>query len=259
MSEQLFPHFKALKVTQLPEGDILLAQLHRPEVRNAIDHTMVTELHELCADLEENPRILIITGCTTEKGRGIFASGADIAQLKQRTYQDALRGINNMIFQRIAELPLPVIAAVDGFALGGGLELALAADFRVATAQAQFGQPEAGLGIMAAAGGTWRLRAAVGQTLAREILLAGRILSGEEALEHHLVSSLHEPARLLDAAVTLAQKIAKHDPLAIQITKSVLAMPESAHPHVDNIAQAILFESPAKHQRMQAFLDRRKK
>lgn len=259
MSEQLFPHFQALKVSSLQEGEIILAQLHRPEVRNAIDHTMVTELHELCADLEENPRILIIAGCTTDKGRGIFASGADIAQLKERTRQDALRGINNMIFQRIAELPLPVIAAVDGFALGGGLELALAADFRVATAEAKFGQPETGLGIMAAAGGTWRLRAAVGQTLAREILLAGRILNGEEALEHHLVSSLHEPAQLLDAAVELAQRIAKQDPLAIQITKSVLAMPESAHPHVDNIAQAILFESPAKHQRMQAFLDRRKK
>lgn len=259
MTEQLFPHFQALKVSSLQDGEIILAQLHRPEVRNAIDHTMVTELHELCSELEENPRILIIAGCTTDKGRGIFASGADIAQLKQRTRQDALRGINNMIFQRIAELPLPVIAAVDGFALGGGLELALAADFRVATAEAKFGQPEAGLGIMAAAGGTWRLRAAVGQTLAREILLAGRILSGEEALDYHLVTSLHEPAQLLEAATELAQKIAKQDPLAIQITKSVLAMPESAHPHVDNIAQAILFESPAKHQRMQAFLDRSKK
>lgn len=247
-----FSDFKAIQVE--PGAEVCLIRLSRPEVKNAIDQTMVDELHSVCAYLEENPQTAIIAGTD-----GIFASGADIAQLRERRRDDALRGINNTIFHRIAQLPMPVIAAVDGYALGGGLELALAADFRVATARAKFGQPEAGLGIMAAAGGTWRLRAAVGEPLAREILLAGRILNGEEALANQLVTSLASPEDLEDEAQALAQRISKQDPLAVRITKSVLAMPEGAHPQVDNLAQAILFESEAKFDRMQAFLDRKKK
>ncbi|WP_342319383.1 enoyl-CoA hydratase/isomerase family protein [Corynebacterium mayonis] len=247
-----FNHFTALETEQ--REDLFVIRLSRPEVKNAIDQTMVDELHEVCSHLENNPQVALIVG--TE---GIFASGADIAQLRQRRRADALRGINNTIFHRISQLPMPVIAAVDGYALGGGLELALAADFRVATARAKFGQPETGLGIMAAAGGTWRLRAAVGEPLAREILLAGRILSGAEALAYQLVTAVAEPAALEDEALALAARIAKQDPLAVRITKSVLAMPEGAHPQVDNLAQAILFESEAKFDRMQAFLDRKKK
>ena len=252
----------AIEISTRGENDeIVVAKLNRPAVRNAIDEQMVTEFHELCAQLESDPRILIITGCTvdTPKGpRGIFASGADIAQLRERRREDALRGINSGIFHRIASLPSPVIAAVDGYALGGGLELALAADFRVATPFAKFGQPEAGLGIAAAAGATWRLKECVGTPLAKEILLAGRILNGEEALANHLVSELHEPDALVDGALALAGRIAQQDPLAVRLTKQLISMPESAHPAVDNIAQAVLFESPAKFERMQAFLDRKK-
>lgn len=250
MSNQ-FSRFSALTVED--SRATLIIRLSRPEVKNAIDQTMVDELHAVCAYLEENPQVAIIVGTD-----GIFASGADIAQLRERRRDDALRGINNTIFHRIAKLPMPVIAAIDGYALGGGLELALAADFRVATARAKFGQPEAGLGIIAAAGGTWRLRAAVGEPLARDILLAGRVLDGEEALRHQLVSSLAEPENLEAEALGLAGRIGKQDPLAVRITKSVLAMPEGAHPQVDNLAQAILFESEAKFDRMQAFLDRKK-
>ena len=252
----------AIEVSTRGEKDeIVVAKLNRPEVRNAIDEQMVAEFHELCAQLESDPRILIITGCTvdTPKGpRGIFASGADIAQLRERRREDALRGINSGIFHRIASLPSPVIAAVDGYALGGGLELALAADFRVATPFAKFGQPEAGLGIAAAAGATWRLKECVGTPLAKEILLAGRILNGEEALANHLVSELHEPDALVDGALALASRIAQQDPLAVRLTKQLICMPDAAHPAVDNIAQAVLFESPAKFDRMQAFLDRKK-
>ena len=230
--------------TRGERDDIVVAKLNRPEVRNAIDEQMVAEFHELCAQLESDPRILIITGCTvdTPKGpRGIFASGADIAQLRERRREDALRGINSGIFHRIASLPAPVIAAVDGYALGGGLELALAADFRVATPFA-----------------TWRLKECVGTPLAKEILLAGRILNGEEALASHLVSELHEPDALVDGALDLAGRIAQQDPLAVRLTKQLISMPDAAHPAVDNIAQAVLFESPAKFERMQAFLDRKK-
>lgn len=247
--------FSALTVTE--QEDRLLVELTRPEVRNAIDDTMVAELHEVCSYLENNPKILILTGCQAN-GRGIFASGADIGQLRERRRDDALRGINNTIFHRIAQLPAPVIAAVDGYALGGGLELALAADFRLATPHAKFGQPEAGLGIIAAAGGLWRLKSLIGEAVAKEILLAGKILNGEQALNVHLVTEVCSPEELLDAAHALASRIAALDPLAVRISKQVMAMPAGAHPQVDNIAQAILFESEAKFDRMQAFLDRKK-
>lgn len=229
-----------------------LVRLNRPEVKNAIDQTMVDELHSLCEELERHPRILIIAG--TE---GIFASGADIAQLKERRREDALRGINSTIFDRIAHLPAPVIAAVDGYALGGGLELALAADFRLSTPSAKFGQPEANLGIIAGAGALWRLADCVGRPLAKEILLAGRILSGEEAQAAHLITELHPAAELEAAAVAFAERILRLDPLAVRISKALMDVPRGAHPVVDTIAQAVLFESPEKFDRMQAFLDRK--
>ena len=252
--------FSALQVTE--EDGYIIARMNRPEVRNAIDETMVEEFHTLCGFLESDPQILVITGCVAEtsKGpRGIFASGADIAQLRERRREDALRGINSGVFHRIAKLPSPVIAAIDGFALGGGLELALAADFRIATPGAKFGQPEANLGIIAGAGALWRLKEAVGNPLAKEILLAGRVLTGEEAAQSHLVNELFEPEELENGAREWAKKIAALDPLAVRLSKQLFDMPVEAHPAIDNIAQAVLFESEEKFDRMQAFLDRKKK
>ena len=237
-------------------ADRLHLQLHRPEVRNAIDQTMVDELHAVCAHLERHPKILILSG-TEAGGRGVFASGADIAQLRERRRQDALAGINSRIFDRIARLPMPVIAALDGFTLGGGAELAYAADFRIATPEVRIGQPEANLGIMAAAGATWRLKELVGEPMAKELLLTGRVLKGEEAHAIGLVTELHAKDELLGAANALADRIAAMDPLAVRITKSTFHMPRDAHPAVDELAQAVLFESQAKFDRMQAFLDRK--
>jgi enoyl-CoA hydratase len=239
-----------------------LVRLNRPEVRNAIDQAMVDDLHAVCDGLERDPRTLVITGCEVEGRsgrRGIFASGADITQLRERRREDALAGINSRIFDRIAKLPMPVIAAVDGFALGGGAELALAADFRLGTEAVRFGQPETNLGIIAAAGGLWRLREITGEQIAKEILFAGRVLTGAECVEHGVLLSLHEPDALLDAAAELAGRIATQDPLAVRVAKRVFTMPREAHPAVDELAQAILFESPAKFDRMQAFIDRKKK
>lgn len=237
--------------------DRVHVQLDRPEVRNAIDATMVEELHAVCTHLERDPRTLILTG-TTVNGKGIFASGADIGQLRDRRRADALRGVNSRLFDRIARLPMPVIAALDGYALGGGAELAWAADFRLGTPQLKIGQPETGLGIIAAAGALWRLKELAGESLAKEILLAGRVLTAEEALAAGLISEIHEADGLLDAAHALADRIARQDPLAVQISKKVFHMPREAHPAVDELAQAILFESQAKFDRMQAFLDRKK-
>lgn len=249
-------HFQALTVDE--REDRLLVRMNRPEVRNAIDAAMVSELHEVCRYLERTPKIMILTGCEAN-GRGIFASGADIAQLRERRREDALLGVNSQIFDRIHKLPMPVIAAIDGYALGGGAELAYAADFRLGTPYIKMGQPETGLGIIAAAGALWRLKELVGEPVALEILMAGRILNAEEALELKLVTEIHDPAELLDAAHALADRIGKQDPLAVRITKRVFSAPPSAHPHIDELAQAILFESEAKFDRMQAFLDRKKK
>ncbi|WP_346845513.1 enoyl-CoA hydratase/isomerase family protein [uncultured Rothia sp.] len=251
-----FKNFEALSVEE--SEDRLLVRMNRPEVRNAIDATMVAELHEVCAYLESTPKILILTGCEVN-GRGIFASGADISQLRERRRDDALAGVNSQIFDRIHRLPMPVIAAIDGYALGGGAELSYAADFRIGTPYIKMGQPETGLGIIAAAGGLWRLKELVGEPVALEILMAGRIVNADEALDLHLVTEIHEPAELLDAAHALTDRIGKQDPLAVRITKRVFSAPPSAHPHIDELAQAILFESEAKFDRMQKFLDRKKK
>lgn len=255
MSHQEPPQrFQTLRIEQA--ADRTVVRLDRPERRNAIDAAMVEDLHQVCSQLEQDPKVLILTG-TKVDGKGIFASGADIAQLRERRREDALRGVNSRLFTRIAELPLPVIAALDGYALGGGAELAWAADFRLGTPGLKVGQPEAGLGIMAAAGAIWRLQELAGEALAKEILLAGRILDAEEARAAGLINAVHEPAELMPAAHALADCILKNDPLALRITKRVFHMPREAHPHVDELAQAILFESDAKFDRMQAFLDRR--
>ncbi|GLB67631.1 enoyl-CoA hydratase/isomerase family protein [Arthrobacter mangrovi] len=247
--------FKTLLVDE--RDDRVHLKLNRPEVRNAIDQTMVDELHAVCSVLEREPRILIMSG-TEVNGKGIFASGADIGQLRERRREDALAGINSTIFNRIAQLPMPVIAALDGFALGGGAELAYAADFRIATESVRIGQPETNLGIMAAAGATWRLKELVGEPLAKEILLAGRILNAEEALAARLVTEVHPAGQLIGAAHALADRIGAQDPLAVRITKSVFHTPREVHPVIDTIAQGILFESEAKFDRMQAFLDKKK-
>ncbi|GAA1918980.1 enoyl-CoA hydratase/isomerase family protein [Microbacterium aoyamense] len=233
-------------------GDRVVATLDRPERRNAIDQAMIDELHALCAELEAGPRILILAG-----SGGVFASGADIAELRDRTAEDARRGINATAFIRVNELPMPVIAALDGYALGGGAELALAADLRVATPRLRFGNPETGLGIMPAAGATWRLREIVGEARASELLLTGRILDADEALAWGIVASLHEPDGLLDAAHTLADRIAANDPLATMHTKRALRAPRDRHPEIELELQAELFERPEKHRRMTAFLEKR--
>ena len=154
---------------------------------------------------------------------------------------------------------MPVIAALDGWALGGGAELAYAADLRIGTPRLKIGNPETGLGIIAAAGATWRLPEIVGEARAAELLLTGRILDADDALAWGLVSSLHDPDALLDAALALADRIAANDPLATRHTKTALRAAPDAHPAIELELQAELFESPEKHRRMTAFLERRKR
>lgn len=234
--------------------DRVVATLNRPERRNAIDQETIDALHALCADLETTPRTLILTGAD-----GVFASGADIAQLRERRAEDARRGINAMAFIRVHDLPMPVIAALDGYALGGGAELAYAADIRICTPALRIGNPEPGLGIIAAAGATWRLPEIVGDARASELLLTGRALTADEALAWGLISAIHPADGLLGAAHAIADRIAANDPLAVQYTKRALRTPRAQHPQIEFELQAELFESPEKMRRMSEFLERKAK
>lgn len=244
--------FSSLTVQERP--DRLVVTLARPERRNAIDGWMVDELHAVCAELERAPRLLLLTG----GANGVFAGGADIAQLRERGRFEALGAINQGLFARILRLPLPTVAAVDGPALGGGAELAYACDLRVCTDRAYFGQPEVRLGILAGAGATYRLPRLVGEGLAKELLFTGRRLPAEEALAVRLVSKVTAPEELLDAAHALLDEVAKGSPLALRLTKAAVDAPEGAHPQLELLSQAVLFEDEEKHARMTAFLERRK-
>lgn len=241
--------FETLRVTV--DNDRIFVELHRPEQRNAINAAMVAELHAVCAIVERQGQILVISGAGTD-----FAAGADIAELRERGRHEALAGINRTVFDRIAALPMPTIAAVEGYALGGGAELAYACDVRIAGAGAQFGNPEPALGILAAAGASYRLTDLVGKSVAKQVILAGRILDGEAALRCGLVAELVETGAAFRAACALADRIIRLSPLALRLSKTVLDA-ESPHPLLDDLAQAVLFESPDKGERMTRFLEKR--
>lgn len=234
--------------------DRVIATLNRPEVRNAIDRQTSGELRELCDLLEQDPRILLLTGAG-----GSFAAGADINQMRERRRLDALAGINSSVFSRLQKLPMPTIALMDGYAFGGGAELAYACDFRIGTPRVKIGNPEPGLGIIASAGGTWRLRELVPEALAKEILLAGRVLDADAAREVGLLNEIVEPDELLATGHAWADRIAAQVPLAVRLSKAAFHAPREAHPLIDDVAQAVLFETQEKADRMTAFLERKKK
>lgn len=232
-------------------GDRYVVTLDRPEQRNAINLAMVTELGEVCAQIEASPKPCLLTG------RGDhFAGGADIAELRERGRDEALAGINRNLFDRIAELPLPTVAAVSGYALGGGAELAYACDIRLATPTAVFGNPEPGLGILAAAGASYRLPELIGKSAAKQVLLGGAMLDADTALRLGLVMDIVDDH--IAGAHLLLDRIVAQAPLALQITKKIIDSPNT-HPWVNDVAQAVLFDTDEKKQRMSRFLERKKK
>lgn len=240
------------------EGGIATITLHRPEVRNAIDATMVRELTETLDELsrDEGLRVLVL------RGEGpTFAGGADIAQLRERRTGDAFRSINGSLFQLVEDFPTPVIAAIEGFALGGGCELALACDVRIAGEGARMGFPEVTLGIFPAAGGTHRLPKLVGSGKARELVFTGRILTAEEALAIGLVEHVVPRGDAHAHALELARQMAKNGNLALRVAKMALnAVANGCDPApIERLGQAILFESEEKFDRMTAFLEKRHK
>lgn len=240
------------------EPGIALLTLNRPEVRNAIDLAMVEEIHDALSTLgaRDDVAALVITGA----GEKAFAAGADIAELLERTHKDALRAINSALFKRVEEFPRPTIAAVRGFALGGGSELALACDIRIVGESARFGQPEVSLGILPGAGATYRLPRLIGLGRAKELIFTGAIIDAREAERIGLANRVVPDAQVLDAALEMARKIAAQAPLAVRLAKLVLnaGARGASMTEVESIAQAILFESEDKRVRMSEFLEKKR-
>ena len=241
-------------------GPVALLTLNAPERRNAIDLAIVEALHATLDALRDDDDVgaVVLTGA----GDKAFAAGADIAQLRERKARDALAAINSAAFQKVEDFPRPVIAAIRGFALGGGCELALACDIRIGGRSAKLGQPEVKLGIIPAAGGTYRLPRIVGAGLARELIFTGRILDADQAAAIGLLNRVVDDDAVVDAAVELGQEIAGNGRLAVRLAKqalNALARPgQDAAMAMESAAQAVLFDSDDKHARMDAFLAKSK-
>lgn len=240
--------------------NIATLTIDRPSVKNALDRETVAECHAALQSLESEPTagVLIITGA----GESSFVSGADINDVRQRTRADGLAAISSSLCARVERFPRPSIAAINGYALGGGCELALACDIRVAADSAKFGQPEVGLGIIPAAGGTQRLPRVVGMGWAKHLILTGEIVDARRALEIGLVTAIVPASQLQVRARELAKRILRQGPLAARLAK--LALNASARVDLDSgllietLAQAICYDSEDKREGTDAFLEKRK-
>ena len=240
--------------------NIATLTIDRPSVKNALDRPTVDECHAALASLEPDANVgaLIVTGA----GESSFVSGADIGDVRGRTGADGLAAISSSLFARIERFPRPTIAAINGYALGGGCELALACDIRVAADSAKFGQPELGLGIIPAAGATQRLPRVVGLGWAKHLILTGDVIDAKQALEIGLVTAIMPASQLQVRARELAKRILRQGPLAARLAK--LALNASARVDLDSgllietLAQAICYASDDKQEGTAAFLEKRK-
>jgi len=233
--------------------------INRPETRNALTAQTLSEFRQALDDLkkDESVKVVIITGA----GEKAFASGADIAAVRDRTFLEILEPGMSGLYAEIEQYDKPTIAAVNGYALGGGCELAMACDLRIASENAKFGLPELNLAIIPGAGGTQRLSRLVGRGKAKEMILTGDIVSAAEAERIGLVNKVVPPEQLLDAAVELAKKIAKKGPLALRLAKVVMnagaEAPLQAGLAMEKLAQSVLFTTEDKYEGTTAFLEKR--
>jgi enoyl-CoA hydratase len=234
--------------------------IDRPDVKNALDLQTVGEIRAALQSLtaRDEAGVLIITGA----GETAFVSGADINDIRGRGRDEGLAAINSSLFAEIERFPRPTIAAINGYALGGGCELALACDIRIAAETATFGQPELGLGIIPGAGATQRLPRVIGMGRAKHLILTGEIIDAKQALEIGLVSAVTPPGQLQIRARELAKKILRQGPLAAKLAK--IALNASARVDMDSgllietLAQALCYSSEDKLEGTTAFLEKRK-
>jgi enoyl-CoA hydratase len=233
-------------------------QLNRPEALNALNLQLMSELKEAlqALDADEQVRAIIISG--NEKA---FAAGADITQMAGKSAVDMYNIDQFSTWDAIKKTKKPLIAAVSGFALGGGCELAMLCDMIVASETARFGQPEIKIGVMPGAGGTQRLTRAVGKALAMEMVLTGRFITVTEALQAGLINRVAPVELYLEEAVKLAREVAAMSPLAVKMAKeSVLKAFDSTLDeglHFERKNFYLLFASEDQKEGMQAFMEKR--
>jgi enoyl-CoA hydratase len=240
-------------------GRVGLITLNRPQVLNALNNQLMQEVMEALEsfDKEEDIGAMVITG--NEKA---FAAGADIKEMADKTTLQMMNQDHVAVFGRIRTIKKPVIAAVSGWALGGGCEVALSCDMIIASDSAKFGQPEINIGVIPGAGGTQRLVRAVGKALAMEMILNNRTLTAQEALQYGLVNRVVPISDFLNEALKLADEIASHAPLAVRAAKRMINHSYESF-LTDGLAeekQAFynLFATEDQKEGMQAFVEKRK-
>lgn len=233
--------------------------INRPEVRNALDSFTYEEIGDALKAFEQDEQIIAVI--LTGSGEKAFASGADIRQLNERRFIDALEPGLQGLCKSIEQSSKIVIAAINGFALGGGCELALACDIRIASHTAKLGLPELNLGIIPGGGGTQRLSRIVGKGRALDLILTGAIITAERAEAIGLVSKVVAAETLLEEAKTYAQPIVSKGPLALKLAKAVIHqgfdLDLDAALKLEKLTQAIVFESEDKLEGTSAFLEKR--
>ncbi len=235
--------------------------ISRESVRNALDPETFAEISQVLKEIEADTEVytVVITG----SGEKSFASGADIRSLNSRNPMDILNNPNTLVLNQIDSFRKPIIAAINGFALGGGCELALTCDLRIASKNAKFGLPELNLGIVPGGGGTQRLARVVGLGKAKELILTGKIIDADEAKSIGLISEvLPDRTSLMDRAQEIAAIMASKGPIALQLAKSLinqsLNIDVASGINLEKLAQTILFYTEDKREGVTAFLEKRK-
>lgn len=248
-----------IKVTPQYHKYIALIELNRPKELNALNLQLMTEVKEALEELDKNDdvRVIILTG-----NERAFAAGADIKQMAGKGAIDMAKIDQFSTWDKIKKTKKPLIAAVSGFALGGGCELAMTCDMIVASETAQFGQPEIKIGVMPGAGGTQRLTRAIGKARAMEMVLTGKFISAEEALQYGLINKIVPVEMYLQAALDLANDIAKMSPIATQMAKESVNRAFETHLdeglHFERKNFYMLFASEDQKEGMSAFVEKRK-
>ena len=251
--------FENIIITPQVRPFVGLIQLNRPNVLNALNYPMMGELVQAMANMDADPdtRCIVLTG----NGRA-FAAGVDVNRMAKKSVSEMQANDLSGKWAAIKACKTPLIAAVSGFALGGGCELAMLCDMIVASESARFGQPEIKVGIMPGAGGTQRLTRAIGKARAMEMVLAGRYISGKEAHEVGLVNRVVPPELYLEAALELAAEVASMAPLAAQRAKEAVLqafeLPLSEGLEFERKNFWSLFETEDQKEGMAAFLEKRK-
>jgi len=234
--------------------------VNRPDVRNAMNRRVMEDLRRALDEFREDDGVGIVV--LTGAGEKAFVAGADIGELRERTARDGLAARMQRLYDEIEAYEKPTVAAVNGYALGGGLELAMACDIRIATENARFGLPETALSIIPGAGGTQRLARLVGKGRAMEMILTGRAVDAEEAWAIGLVTKVVPQAGLMDAARETAGQILSKGPLAVRLARLAVQTGFETDQRtglvVERLAQALLYASEDKREGTSAFIEKRK-